>query len=428
MKINVQQSETQSETQQHQQQTRCPEWGKTSLEWKKSLPCRGTLNISCLDREKTSLERKKILPCHGTSNISCLERKQILRCHGTIDLHQIFNQKITAPMKGTPRLPPLIFNNNAKAYLEQILEGHIGDGSYANLRQTWSMWRQFAQTNRLRMTTDSAMKFLAAKAVTGKPDGSKHRFTYLNGLLKNCRSLINKMNLFSQNKEEELLLMSTMSTGLRKQPEALRETEDHAIPMCKLSLMSNLHREDPVLQRGLWLTRKTSSRWDEVFELLLENLKRISHTAIHVNFAIVKHKQRHRADQHVICVDSPAMIQWFWDGLKYFVRTDQPWKPWPTKVLDTNLTKWKMNECDLLEADPSTIHIHYTAHSIKHGAANHLMRAVTAGKISPQLFSIMLKHKTKDRQDMIPTEDVRYVSVKSLIAFSTGTHKATRLL
>jgi hypothetical protein len=68
----------------------------------------------------------------------------------------------------------------------------------------------------------------------------------------------------------------------------------------------------------------------------------------------------------------------------------------------------------------------YTAHSLKRGAIDHLVRQAVQGRLEVSLIPLLAKHQDPSHQ--FPATTLRYVSDKVSLALMMGTQRATILL
>ena len=68
----------------------------------------------------------------------------------------------------------------------------------------------------------------------------------------------------------------------------------------------------------------------------------------------------------------------------------------------------------------------YTAHSVKRGAIDHLVREAMADRLDQSLIPLLAKHQSPLTQ--FPATTLRYVGDKVALALMLGSHKATILL
>lgn len=266
--------------------------------------------------------------------------------------------------------------------------------------------------------------------------GKPLKLSYINQLYKNTSSLLKKLGMHRT--VDEQVTAAAFSSGLRKLPKFLDEREDQAIPMARSVLVRMVAGTEHLLARGLWLQWKTVSRWDEVFELIICNLRCLDEKSLFVTFSITKPHTKHRIDAYVRVEDQPDRIRWFWEGINHrkslAYKSEERrriWKEFPTSAVEAVLKKVPVLASDQAQMESGS-RTHYTCHSIKRGAAQTLLQAANQGKLgldrfqSNLLVSHMCKHKVEI--ESLTQNTGRYMQDKVLIADAMDTHLATRLL
>ena len=111
--------------------------------------------------------------------------------------------------------------------------------------------------------------------------------------------------------------------------------------------------------------------------------------------------------------------------------------PFDTSEVDKQLRSWLVDEADFLQtlcaATPMGVQ-HYTAHSLKRGAIQHVMGQAVARlqrqdviQFTPEMIRYLAKHEGKTGQ-VLPTTTVRYITDKVLVARMTKTFAMTETL
>ncbi len=193
--------------------------------------------------------------------------------------------------------------------------------------------------------------------------------------------------------------------GLRA--EGATVPQHQAVPMTRRDLLRLANAVSPRLKAALMLAWKCGGRWDEIQQLT--------------------------QDQFVTISSERIIIAW---GQKTKATRTQPFRPdmytvvegpWTSEIAAV-LVNLRRNE-RLITTSTADLRRHmkamfgnkYTAHSIKHGVANHLARLAAEGRLTMEQVQRVLKHKEV-------TTTLRYVSDRHAAAMALGTHQVTAML
>lgn len=310
------------------------------------------------------------------------------------------------------KIPPL--TEEGGKTLEQLLRTSLAESTWKSLVGLYNRVQTFATFNGEKMGPEVGMRFVAEMALRGV------KKSYLATMLKMWKMVVQRMNLWTENRQDEENLFGWLGKGIAVQ--GLSEVPDQALPMTKTVLMDNLPTLDGRMQRGLWLAYKTASRWDEMRGLKGTDVVRLGKTECLVSFRLTKARQKNRSDHHVIVSDSEERIRWFWTGLD---TREGPLFPFTTAQVSREIGQWTPPTEELLQNTQSKAH--YSAHSVKAGALQVAMAAVIKGHMSSQQLSALAKHAHPLGQIVAPTT-VGYIRDKVLVARAAGSDTVTALL
>jgi len=169
------------------------------------------------------------------------------------------------------------------------------------------------------------------------------------------------------------------------------------------------------LAATVWVTYVTASRIDDVLNLaptafILEK------DYMGINFRCTKaNKRAAPREDHCQAIHRKHIPMWLELGIRQ-------WQP-PTK----NVIRAYLKKLPALRkppmADKVTYRRHYTLHSLKQGALEHLATATANGTVPPQVLSLAAKHKRS--QPIVESTTVGYVANVIAIARTIQLHKAT---
>lgn len=186
-------------------------------------------------------------------------------------------------------------------------------------------------------------------------------------------------------------------------------------PLTKAEFYQWLLLLPPQHQPGVWLAWKTASRWDDIAQLVREDVTVDSAKGCVIDFADktkMSVTQPFRPDILVYVEDSSPHMRRF----QQHVQSLQP--------LQRITTLTTENIRHILQQQYPRKRM--GAHSIKRGAVQYLMEMAALGTIPPYLVAQLAKHQNS----MVPLQQttVRYVSNRTLTARALRSQEATRLL
>jgi len=279
---------------------------------------------------------------------------------------------------------------------------HVCSNTWApsTTAQRLSLWTRYHKYARLHPEKDIGMSM--ALFIETLPVMSSTKLTYAKTLAATAAKLdiqVPILRLYASG-----LAASGGTTPTAQASPATRKQVD--------TLMSHLpvHLAAPIL-----LAWKTASRWDDVTHLQRQNVTVLSPSRIIVQWSQTKstRAQPFRASTWTEIVDDdPRRLNPLLEHLQSLRPTDPV-----TRLSTAQLIR-------LLRQFPDTQDL--TAHSIKRGAIDVLVRAAAEGRLDRHIVCLMAKHK--DELFEMPATTLRYVSDKVALARMLGTHLATRLL
>jgi hypothetical protein len=212
-------------------------------------------------------------------------------------------------------------------------------------------------------------------------------------------------------------VLDLLSTALSVQ--AAHEPLQQARPVShELGLRALQQDRTGRLWAALWVAWKTASRWDDVIHLTRRSFILVDTEAkqVIVEWGLTKstRRQHFRPSSFTVIQDdttfaSITQLQAVLSRLK----KEQPL----TMMTTAQLRTWFRTMPDAK---------HLTAHSIKRGAIDVLIRHAADGNLDARYIPLLAKHR--DVQSEYPTTTLRYVSDKAAMARMLGTQHATRLL
>jgi hypothetical protein len=168
---------------------------------------------------------------------------------------------------------------------------------------------------------------------------------------------------------------------------------------------------NPTLRVALFVAWKCAARWADVLELSGKSFVQLTPTQIVVAWDSTKTTSAgdFRAWRWTVIHDRLPM-DWVVQVLETLGQL-QPLTRVPTSVLPQHLQKFGGD---------------FTAHSIKRGALDHLVREAVDGKLDIKLIPLLAKHQ--DPSNQFPASTLRYIQDKVALALLLGSQKATILL
>ena len=211
---------------------------------------------------------------------------------------------------------------------------------------------------------------------------------------------------------EEIPMLRTYVAGLRRMGAAhpLRQAK----PITREHLLLLVRAQQcPFLRAAIWLAWKTASRWSDVLGLTRACFVQLTQEQIVVEWQTTKttSPSDFRAWRWTVVHDDQPM-DWFVSTVKR-LRGLQCLVTTPTDRLVVLMR----------QSFPA---MEYTAHSIKRGAIDLLVRASAEGRLQPTLIPLLAKHS--DPSTQFPSTTLRYAADKVSMALMLGTQHATRLL
>jgi hypothetical protein len=200
--------------------------------------------------------------------------------------------------------------------------------------------------------------------------------------------------------------------GLRRMGAAAPQHQ--APPLSRNEVMTMLAAMLPSLQRvALWLAWKTASRWADIVPLRRRSFVVLRPDLLVVEWATTKTSNAGDfAAWRYTAVADPMPMTWVVTLLNT-MGPDLPLTSLTTEQVSTLLRR----HC------PTR---HYTAHSLKRGALDHLVKEVIAGHLDLRYVPLLAKHRDPGTQ--FPATTLRYISEKEALALAMGTQHATLLL
>lgn len=366
------------------------------------------------------LQPSKIQHCHNTSvqQYTISQHQKTHHPPTNSDIHQYAISPITKSIQTRTVIP---FNKNKtinwiREHITPQETGHI-----ANLRSFFNRWRNFNINNKLKMNAHSGLLFVGAMAAssTTKCSTVLQNIKYLN-------TIINKLDIPQE--PLDALNRKNLAKNLQTSDDFLREEEEKALPATKEAIEQILSAApNPIWKLGIWIARKTASRWAEIMELHIDNLTWISNTEILVTFLVTKVRTKNRIDHLIIIKDDNA--QMYWKTILELRKTGntQPWRAITTETLAKFLSTITPTPTDILTGGPNCKH-HYTAHSIKSGALVNAIQHITKNpSISASALATLAKHA--QTHSILPTTTVGYLKTCRIqLARMNQTHLLTAIL
>lgn len=294
---------------------------------------------------------------------------------------------------------PMHTPEQARSMLQAVMADMWAASTMANRRRIFRRWELWCRDNGLPMTDESAMFFVLAIPEL-QPQGRLQYMKELSGMMRHLGL-----------QQQQLL---TVSSALRAHGAAIPLKQ--AAPLPRDVLLNYLPQvSHPGLRLALMVAWKTASRWGDVVGLTIaDNFILVSDESVVIHWQTLPKgwkKDPFRPSMMTV-IEGPLTHEIAM--LARQVPQQRPFCPWTTEKLDTEWTRHPtMNP--------------FTAHSIKHGAAQHLVaQAATHGNVEPQIISVLLKHKLS--YELLANMSVRYIGPTVELARLMGTQRATRLL
>ncbi len=254
---------------------------------------------------------------------------------------------------------------------------------WCNMRTVYQQLQTFAQHNAWPIVDENtATAWLTIKL----RDGCKG--SYVQQLAKVIRQIYIRLG----STDPKLQMISMFTAGVRKDIQVLKEESDAAIPMCQKAATMIISQSPTDIATGIWIATKTASRWEDLSELNRTELTYISPTETLVNFKVTKPREKSRID-HLQIITADAVST---SNFRQFMRCNtRPFAKISTQKIENHLKKFEVLSEDLLRRG-ETKHMHYTAHSMKHGAMATALELRVRGVITDEMLSAFAKHKNKN--------------------------------
>ena len=364
-----------------------------------------------IQRVKPKRERKK----NDKKQLSVVSYKSPCRVEvsppgGTNCVTQIM-QKVQSKLfhsKTRKKIP--VFNVEAKTLLEKIMDNALAKHTWENYSSFATRWKAYARDEPLCIA--NGIQFVVSSIAMSNPKPS-----YQEQLAKTLSAVSQKLGIAPTLEEKALLKMFT--AGIKKAKEYLEMEEEQAIPCGKRGVLKIMRIASLDLATGVWLARKTASRWDEIMALTKKRIKYINETEICIHFTLTKSRTRNRLDHMIIVSDVPEVMSWFRSYLS--AANKEPWGHVSTGKMDEFLATIPVETEDLLRASENTEKTTYSCHSFKTGALMDALAVVVQKKMNPAVLVTLAKHATPF--PILPPVTVRYLRQNPiLLARAAGTH------
>jgi hypothetical protein len=209
----------------------------------------------------------------------------------------------------------------------------------------------------------------------------------------------------------EVPLLRLYMSGLRKQ--GAEAPLHQATPISRRRMRQVIEAtQDAHTRAALFVAWKTASRWADILTLTKESFVQLSDNQVVIEWSHTKSSTQGDFNPWRWTVIHDALPMCWLLRIIRGLRRHQPLTTIPTENVPPLLQRFGGD---------------YTAHSVKRGAVDHLVREAAAGRLDMQLIPLLAKHQNPGCQ-LPPAVTLRYAGDKVSLALMLGTQRATMLL
>jgi hypothetical protein len=328
--------------------------------------------------------------------------------------HPLFNEPSRRKVGSAPstnRLTQLLM----KAHTQR--SGYLATSSATSRARLFSDIQAFINRNSIQMSTDTILIYLESRR---KRNGG----TLIDSSVHTVAGSIISMLASSEFSASFRPVQRAALVEYRKSLEVgggTRPTQQ-ALPISRQQMYALIKAAPAHLKAPLFIQWKTAARWDEIQRLTRTRLRLAGTNELLVDYNGNAKNSRFsdlRADMFVVIQHNPALPLFVSSHLQTLGQTARL-----TTLTTSQLDKW------LRPLPTGTPNRHWTAHSVKRGALDHLASFLPSGQITATQLVAMARHKNRDHGTAInvPSQTLGYMSDPYLVTRAAGMDKATALL